>query len=261
MKSALQKYTASFWYGQKEVPFHFWLHTDNKDVPIDTVVFLGSGQQGRITKWVAANTPSGTVVVEGLPHKIADRSAHDLREFAHNYTDAALLAVLKTLNLTSAYIVAESQAAPGAVWTALDNLPQVKGMVLIAPLGLTAHILGASPKERLKELKKRAFMSSAQFAQSPLYDWRNFYLNALMLHAVLLDTRWKASGQKYAVGASHDLREDCRELAVRLHQKGGTFTLIHYLDIITLKTSHTSLAIRDGKEILHKAVMIARQRG
>lgn len=247
---------------------------------IDSIVFLGSGQHGRITKWVAANTPIGTVVVEGLPHKMADRNAHDLKEFAHRYTSTALLAVLKAFDLDSVHIVAESQAAPGVIWAALDDLRRVKNVALIAPLGFTAHILGSSPKERLKELKRRAFLSAMQLPQSPLYDWRNFYLNSLMLPALLFDTRWRASGQKYAVGASHDLREDCRRLAAGLHRQDNTLTLIlghrdrifppaeiteavekagiKYLSITILKTSHTSLATRDGKTTLRKAIAAVR---
>lgn len=283
MSSVLQRYTANFQYGRKEIPFYFWSHQSGKDTPVDTVIFLGSGQRGRVARWVAANTPDGTVTVEGLPHKIADRSAHDLRDFAQDYTNAAFSAVLKTLSLTVAHVVAESQAAPGVVWMALDNLPQVKNVVLIAPLGFTAHILGTSPKGRLKELKRRAFRSSMQSAQSPLYDWRNLYLNVLMLQVMLFDARWGKSGQKYAIGASHDIREDCRKLAVQLHRRNCTFTLvlgeqdrifpsseietaiknadIKYLNTIVLKTSHASLAIRNGKNILRKAVMAVRQLG
>ena len=280
-KSILQKHKATFRYDKEEIPFYFWSHLSGETDSVDTIIFLGSGQRGKITKWVVGNAPAGTVVVEGLPHKQADRSADDLKEFAHQYTNTAFLAVLNTFNLASASIVAESQAAPGAIWVALDYLDRVRGVTLIAPLGLTAHILGVSSKTRLAELKRRAFLSAMQFAQSPLYDLRNFYLSALMLHAVLYDARWNVSGQKYAVGSSHDLREECRNLASQLYKKGTRLTLIlgerdklfppseivasieeatiQPVNIIVLETSHASLATRGGRHILSEAVRAVRQ--
>lgn len=280
-KKLLQKHTGTFRYSQREIRFHFWSYYSGEAESVDTIIFLGSGQTGRIAKWVAQNAPSGTVVVEGLPHKEADKSGHDLKEYARDYTSTACLAVFKEYKITSANLVAESQAAPGVIWSALDHLDRVKSVVLIAPLGLTAHILGNSPKERLKTLKRRAFLSGMQFAQSPLYDPRNLYLCSLMLHVLVSDGRWKVSGQKYAVGASHDLREECRILAKKLHQRGGSLTLIlgerdkvfpadeimasiekagiEHVDSITLRTSHTSLAIRDGRQILSRALQALRR--
>jgi pimeloyl-ACP methyl ester carboxylesterase len=280
MKPRLQKHTGTLLYGQKVIPFHFWSHSNDGIAPIDAVIFLGTSQTGRIAKWVAGNAPTGTVVVEGLPHKEADRSAHDLKEFARDYTSAAFLAVLKECNISSAHVIAESQGAPGAIWVALDYVDHVKNVALIAPLGFSAHILGSSPEKRLKELKRRAFQSSLQFAQSPLYNVRNAYLSLLMLNAVLFDAQWKVSGQKYAVGASHDLREDCYKLVDQLRQRGSSLTFIlgerdklfppaeivaslkeagiGPANIIILKTSHASLAIRDGKHILRRAIEAVR---
>jgi pimeloyl-ACP methyl ester carboxylesterase len=282
-KPLLQKYIGTFRYGKKEIHFYFWSHTTDKVEAVDTVILLGSGQSGRIAKWVAGNAPVGTAVVEGLPHKKADRSAHDLKAFARQYTNTAFLAALRAFNISTANLVAESQAAPGAIWTALDHFDKIKNVALIAPLGLTAHILGNSPPERLNELKKRAFISATQFAQSPLYDPRNFCLSFLVLHALLFDARWKVSGQKYAVGASHDLREECRKLARRLHERGNGLTLIlgkrdkifppsevmsvlqeskiTHVNSVILKTSHASLAIRDGRQILDRAIQAVRQDG
>jgi pimeloyl-ACP methyl ester carboxylesterase len=281
IKPLLKKHASTFLYDSREIPFYFWSHTTSGTDSIDTVIFLGSGQSGVIAKWVAGNAPSGTVVVEGLPHKQADRSGVDLKEYARDYTETAYLAVLKEFNIHSANIVAESQAAPGAMWAALDLFDSVKSMVLIAPLGLTAHVLGNSPKQRLKTLKWRAFLSAMQRAQSPFYDPRNFYLSSVMLHALLSDTRWNVSGQKYAVGASHDLRRECRDLATQLHQRGDQLMLIlgdrdkifpsdeimasveaaeiKYVNTVTLRTSHASLAIRDGKEILSRALQALRR--
>jgi pimeloyl-ACP methyl ester carboxylesterase len=219
--------------------------------------------------------------VEGLPHKEADRSARDLKEFANDYTSTALLVILEVCKISSANIIAESQAAPGAVWMALDHLDKISNVALIGPLGLTAHLLGDSPKSRLRELKRRGFLSALQFAQSPLYDPRNFYLSILVLNVLLFDARWNVSGQKYAVGASHDVRQECRVLAEKLHQRGNTMALIlgerdkifppheirsaikktdeWHVSMVILKTSHASLAIRDGKHILRSAVEYVRR--
>jgi len=280
MRSPLKRYAGIFSYGQKEISFHYWSYGSQTD-HVDTVIFLGTSQLGRIAKWVAGNAPTGTVVVEGLPHKEADRSAHDLKEYARSYTNTAFQAVCKTFNISSAHIIAESQAAPGVIWAALDHVDRIGNVALIAPLGFTAHVLGKTPKERLAELKKRGVRSSLQFTQSPLYDLRNIYLSLLLLHVVLFDAQWKVSGQKYAAGASHDLREDCRRLAKLLRQQGHTLTFIlgekdklfppreiltslkeagiETFDTTTLNTAHASLAIRDGKHILATAVKAVRQ--
>lgn len=276
-----RKYTGTFLYSQKEIPFHYWSRSDPTE-HIDTVIFLGTSQVGRIAKWVAGNAPTGTVVVEGLPHKEADRSARDLKEFARSYTNTAFQSVRKTFNVSSVHIIAESQAAPGVIWAALDQIAYVRNVALIAPLGFTAHILGETPRKRLTELKKRGIRSSLQFAQSPLYDLRNIYLSLVLLHVMLFDAQWKVSGQKYAVGASHDLREDCQRLTNLLRQQGNSLTFILGKKdklfppseilaslkgagiksaIVTLKTSHASLAIHDGKHILATAVKAVRSIG
>lgn len=279
-KLLLQKNIGIFRYGKKEIPFCFWAHLSDNTSTIDTVIFLGSGQSGRIVKWAAGNAPTGTVIVEGLPHKLADRSARDLKEFTKQYTEVALLSVTKVFDISSVNVIAESQAAPGVIWTALDHLDKVKNVALIAPLGFTAHTLGDSPKQRLKKLKRRAFLSALQFKQSPLYDVRNFYLGFLMVYVVLHDAKWNVSGQKYAVGASHDVRLEADELANYLHKNGRSLMLIlgerdkifsphevmssvegmgiKHITTIVLETSHTSLAIRDGKHILDRAVRAVR---
>ncbi len=280
MKSILHKHAGIFNYHQKAIPFHYWSHLSDQSSSIDTVIFLGSGQTGKITQWVAKNAPIGTAIVEGLPHKEADRSAYDLKEFARDYTITALFLVLKRYELSTINIVAESQAAPGVIWASLDHPDKVKNVALIAPLGFTADMLGESPRQRLRELKKRAFLSTMQRAQSPLYDWRNAYLSVLMLYVVMFDARWKVSGQKYAIGASHDIREDCRELSIILHRQGNklVFVLgtrdrlfpahevtasinkakIRYTTVALLKASHASLAIRNGRSILRQALELIR---
>jgi pimeloyl-ACP methyl ester carboxylesterase len=279
-KPLLQKHIGTFHYGQKAIPFYFWSHTPAEGDIIDTIIFLGSGQSGRIARWVAENAPAGTAVIEGLPHKEADRDAHDLKEFVRRYAETAFLAALKTFKISSANVIAESQAAPGAMWASLDRSDKVKSVALIAPLGLTARTLGSTPRQRFKELKKRTFFSAVQFVHSPLYDSRNFYLNALMLHVLLYDSRWGVSGRKYAIGASYDLREDCSKLARQLHKKGNRLTLIlgtrdkmfpanevmdaleeigaKYITSVVIRGSHTSLAIRDGKRILNQTVQAVR---
>jgi pimeloyl-ACP methyl ester carboxylesterase len=193
---------------------------------VDTVILLGSGQWGKIPRWVAENAPAGTVVVEGLPHRAAQIDGRDLKDFSRDYTTVAFRAVLGAFNIPSAHIVALSQAAPGAIWMARDCADQVRNVALVTPLGFTADILGVSARERLSELKRRTARSSLQFSQSPLRSTRQLYLSWLLLKVLLVDARWQVSGQKYAVGASQDLRQDCQELAEQLARHGGRLTLI-----------------------------------
>jgi pimeloyl-ACP methyl ester carboxylesterase len=281
MKQGIQKHTGTFTYGHKKILFYFWAHAAT-DAPIDTIIFLGSGQSGRIPRWIAENAPAGTVVVDGLPHREAEHDAHDLKDFSREYTTCALRAVLKTFNIASLHVVALSQAAPGAIWMAEKLQGQVRNIALVMPLGFTREVLGDSSEERLKELKKRAFWTSLQLSQSPLYDLRNVYLGLMLLHVLLFDSKWTASGPKYAKGSSYDLRQEYHDLAATQQRKGCSLTLLvgekdkifpgheilaslqkinaGHLPVVTLAgTSHSSLVTRGDKKTLGHIIAVARQ--
>lgn len=224
MRRDIQKHQSTFYYSGKKIVFHFWSHT-NPSGSIDTVIFLGSGQMGMIPKWVALNASPGTAVVDGLPHREAHNDAHDLIDFSRDYTKTAFLSVLKVHSLTTANVVAISQAAPGVVWLACRLPSQTSNVALVAPLGFNSLALGNTPKARLKELRKRTLSTLGQYSTSKPYEPHYLFLGLMALHVLVFDSRWKVSGKKYATGSSYNLLGDCRLLADLLWGKGNSLTI------------------------------------
>jgi pimeloyl-ACP methyl ester carboxylesterase len=280
MKATIQKYTATFNYKGRPMPLQYWTHS-RPQTPIDTVIFLGSGQIGRIPKWVAAASPVGVVVVAGLPHWKADPSAHDLKEFTDEYTFAAFNAVLKKFRLKRVNVIAISQAVPGATLLAIKMSEKVRNVGLVTPLGLTVNAFGTSAEARIKELKKRALRTTLQLRQSPFYSPRNLYVLLVLLRARLSETKRGASDKKYAAGLSYNLIDDCRVLLKEQQRKNARFITflgekdvvfpvsevsaalnnsgLHDIEVIVMpKMSHASFVSRHDKVSLRQIVVAVR---
>jgi hypothetical protein len=280
MAAKLTKHTGRFPYGGKDISFDFWVHARAGATP-DTVVFLGTGQNGRIPKWVAEASPSGVVVIGGAPHWIAHPSAHDLHDFMCDFSRVSYEAALAACGMDSAHVVAHSQAAPGAVRLAVDRPQMVRNLALISPLGFGASTFGNTPLERFRNLQKRSLASLLQIAQSPLYDWRNLYAGVMILRAILSEAERGASTRKYSSGLSYDILEDCRDLLKVQKQAKTTTTLVlcgkdkiftpkEILNTLKMaqitdmkhltlpKVSHSMLAIRGGRDALLTAVKAVR---
>ena len=279
MKDKIQRYTNIFNYGHKKIYYHYWSHIDSSTP--DTIIFLGTFQIGKIPKWVAEAAPPGVVVVQGLPHWESHPSARDLKDFSIIYTETVLKNILSMYNLSSANIIAHSQAVPGIIAVGLKNLDCINNLSLMAPLGFTSSIFGNSMKERIATLRLRSFYTLFQFTQSPFYDIRNTYVTLMLLKALLSEKEIGASNKKYAMGLSYNLLEEVSELANKLWNKGKTLTIFlgekdkifppkevieslraakinHIKTVIIPKLSHSSLAIRGGSEVLKQMVSLTR---
>lgn len=224
MPHTAQKHTATFWYGSQEIKFNFWA-SSGKSTPIDVVIFLGTGQVGRMPRWVAQAAPPGVAVVDGLPHWMAHPSARDLTEFSREYASAAFKAVLNTFDVVSMHVVTISQAAPSAIWMAQYMPDNVRNIALVAPLGFNKGAFGDTEQTRLKELKKRALATILQPAQSPLRDPRNLVILLQLLQTRLSESTWGASDKKYAVGLNSDILELTR-LVARKREHTGKLLMI-----------------------------------
>jgi hypothetical protein len=221
-------------------------------------------------------------VVEGAPHWHADPNALDLYDFMYLYTLAAFQVVLDEFALTSAHLVAQSQAAPGVVKLGIICSDKANNIVLIAPLGFAATIFGNTAEIRVRTLLRRAGQTFLQLSQSPFYDPRNIYVGLMMLQAIVLEPKRGASKRKYAAGLAYDMRDDYYRLMKLQEIKGKTVTLllggedkvfreeeirplVEALDMKSLKiqvlpgVSHLSLGVRGGNKVLKAAVDIVRK--
>lgn len=281
-QALLEKHTAIFNYQEQAITFRYWTHTSSL-FQIDTVIFLGTGQMGKIPKWVATLAPPGVAVIEGLPHWKADPSGRDLKRFSEAYTLSAFKTVLANHRLDAAHVIGVSQAAPGVLWMAVTLPALIRNVSLVEPLGLTKRVFGTTDTARLRTLKKRALRSMLQFRQSPFYSPRNLYALLLLLRVRLLETERGASDRKYAEGLSHDMLEECRQILKQQLSKHARFLMFlggkdvifpysevnaaldeaglkHIKVIILPKTAHTSFTARQDKAALRRIVTTTRSK-
>lgn len=279
MKGKIQSFTGTFRYNRKSIRFHYYLVAD--ELPVDTALFLGTAQLGRIPTWIAEAAGPGVVVIDSLPHWQADPSAKDLKEFSEQYALCALRSVTQQLKLATINVIAISQAAPGAIGAIREMSKNVKNVVLVAPLGLTGSNFG-KPKNRLTELKRRARKSFFQQEHFPLFSPRNFYISLMLLRARVSEKQFGASDIKYAAGLADDITENCRAVSEMQTRKGNSFTIcvgnedlvfppgelieavnrarLNNIHIVRLAgLSHPSFAIRSEKASLEVIITIARK--
>jgi pimeloyl-ACP methyl ester carboxylesterase len=134
--------------------------------------------------------------------------------------------VLKTFNITSMHLIAESQACPGAVILARDKPDIVRNIALIRPLGFSVQALGESDEARMRVFRRRFLKSALQFSQSLLHDVRNASIALTMIKMTLREPSVGSFNKKYAVGVSYDLIEYSREVAKQQQLKHAAFVLI-----------------------------------
>lgn len=272
-----KKHRALFAYADKKVPFYFWLQ--ESDTPPDTVLFLGTGQVGKIPRWVTQAAPSGVVVVEGLPHWHSNASASDLVEFSLAYTKCAYEAVLETFQLSSMNIIGESQACPPTIWLANQLPEKTRNIALILPMGLNADSFGETDEAKFKELRKRSLQTILQPEQ---FDLRNLYAAMQLLRIILSGIRDGSTVKKYTKGISQDITEEFRTLLKHRAMKSHSVTLFigerdklfptHeieqslkkasinnvHIEIIPRK-SHTSLVVKTARPIINRVVEMVRR--
>ena len=274
--AVVEKHSAFFAYRGRKIAFHFYTK-QQANVPVDSVIFLGTGQVGKIPRWVASNAPPGVAVVEGLPHWESDPSGRDLVEFSHLYTQAAQAAVLKELQRSSMHIIGSSQAAPGIIWLANNHPEQVQNIALVLPMGLNTAHFGSDDKAKFKELRKRSLQSMMQKDQSIFGDIRNAYISLNLLRIILAGINDGSTVEKYTVGISQDMTAAMRQLVASQKHLGRKLTVyvgaqdkvfppsevrrtlndadIHDVTIVTVPNiSHGSLATRKHVSFLAQVI-------
>lgn len=262
----VDKYSAFFSYQGKKIMFNFYAR-QQVGTTLDTVLFLGTGQVGKIPRWVAANMPTGVAVIEGLPHWESEPNGTDLVAFSHLYTQSAYRVVLETFKRQTMHIIGSSQAAPSTIWSANNNRGEVENVALVLPMGLNTARFGSDDEARFKELRKRALLTMMQKDQLIFGDIRNAYISLSLIRIILTGISDGSTVKKYTVGISEDMTEAMYQLAAtqkRLRRKLTVYvgaqdkvfpphevqqTLrdagIHDVTVITASSiSHSSLAMR-----------------
>lgn len=275
------QYSDTFFYDDKEITFHFWLASS--DSPPDTILFLGAGQTGPISRWVSRTVGAKTVVVDGLPYWHASPNESDIVAFSILYVHSVFDAVGRQFETTLMNVIAESQAAPACILLAQTHIATVKNLVLIRPLGFTVDAFGASQKDRTWSLIRRWLRNSLQLSQTFFHDPRNIGIALIMIQAILRDPNPLAMLKRYQAGVSYNSLKDCRRVATLLHRKGGAFSILlgekdklfpprevaavlskrkimHIRVEVIRGLSHASLAVKASRLILNRALAIARNK-
>jgi hypothetical protein len=275
------RHHAYFHYGEKKILFYFWSKIAIGTKP-DTILFLGTGQVGKIPSWVIHSLPAGAVVVEGLPHWHSDPSASDLLTFTHEYTQCAYQTAIDAFQLASMHIIGESQATPGAIWLA-NASDSVRNVALVLPMGLNTANFGTTERERFAELRKRSIRTLLQREQSPFYDLRNLYVAGLLTKIIISGLRDGSTVNKYTTGISHDMLEDFRTLVNKQRTRhsglslflGGKDKLFPANEVeqslrnsrisevhieVMPQLSHSTLALKSNEALLRTVVATVRQK-
>lgn len=227
------RHTASYRYQKQEIKYDVWTH---KGEPlIHTILFLGTVQVGEMPKHISRLCPPGTAVIQGAPHWKAKPSSDDLIDFMYEFTKQAFEYI--NLNFHRAKfvtIIAESQAAPGALRLASSFTSQVENLVLIQPLGLNSSAFTGSASERAKELFKRAQRNVSLQVESLMKDQRMIRNYLLMLGVNVRETILGKTSYQYGVGLSYSAIHDLAKVARKTIIIIGTLDqLFPYKEIVT----------------------------
>jgi len=200
-------------YGAKRIPYSVW-YTSTLET-VKTVIFLGTVQVGKLAEWVVADSPPGTVVIEGAPHWHAKDDGSDMHQYMYDFTEDAFVNVVKTFSLNRSEqvnVIADSQASPAIIRLFLTKRykPYRRALVLLQPLGLNRSAYPGESTERLENFKNR-IAANARHQLLPIFTDSRLRHN----HRTLLKTvgirNAKAEGQ-YSSGLACDSTNDLRHL-------------------------------------------------
>jgi len=265
----VQKHTFSYTYDGQTISFDVW--SSNTTTHVDTVIFLGTVQIGKLPAWIAEVSPEKTVVVQGLPHWLAKADGSDLLTFTEQFTEVAFKSVLDTYHTTQVTLIAESQAAPCVTGLAASEeyAPKVKGLILLQPLGLNASSFTGAPAERIKAFKKRIARNFRYQLSSILLDKRLRHNHLQMYKTVGYDNA--RFSDQYNTGLLSDAVPDLKRvykqhklLAVICGANDMLFPIAEIKDTLKKagidapvvaipKVPHSPLATRLGNRLLQAA--------
>lgn len=206
----MQKITLDYLYNDKKIVYNIWFSDDSHT--IETVIFLGTVQIGRLPEWVAEACPPRTAIVEGAPHWHAKDDGSDILEYMRNYTEQAFKGLIGARGVSRLHVITDSQAAPGAILLFLEDKYRryMKDLVLLQPLGLTKNIFVGNEKQRAELFKKRILMNGYHQLIPLLFDSKLRYNHSLLRRTVSFKDS-KAIAQ-YSSGLAYDALPSLKKL-------------------------------------------------
>jgi len=181
--------------------------------PIDsdtlTIILLGTVQVGKMPVWVAEHCPENTIVVQGAPHWLARDDGKDIPEFMHGFTESAITFVLSHYHPHSLQVIADSQAAPGAIrlFTQEAFSGYLRGLVLLQPLGFNKSAFATGGIDAFM----RRITHNARYQVTQLVSDPRLLYNHRQLLSKVRPRSAKAQAQ-YTSGILHDAAEDLKTL-------------------------------------------------
>lgn len=204
----------------KQIEYSVWF-TDNSEA-LDTVVFLGTVQIGKLPEWVAEACPPRTAIVQGAPHWHAKDDGSDIPEYMAGFTESVLKNIRAHYTFNSLHVIADSQAVPGVMQLfALDRYRSyLNNAVLLQPLGLTTNVFEGEDDVRIELFRKRIIKNAYHQLTSLFLDSRLRYNHHLLSKTVSFrDPKARA---QYSAGLMHNALPDLKRLLLQ----GNNITII-----------------------------------
>lgn len=263
-----RKYDFGYGYKDKTIAYSLW-RTGNSKI-VRTIIFLGTVQIDKHPRWIAAQSPNDTIIVQGAPHWHASDDGSDIPEFMFHFTKEVLRNIFSNNKTKNLRIIADSQAAPGVLnWLANNDLEPVSQLVLLQPLGLNAAMYGTTQAERIELFRNRIAKNFRYQLRALLSDRRLRYNHRLILKTVGYNNP-KVNAQ-YGSGLRHDSVADLKKIkashiriAIVCGQRDMMFPpdeIKHTIQkndmdipvLIVPEVPHSPLATKDGLRLLKKA--------
>jgi pimeloyl-ACP methyl ester carboxylesterase len=146
------KHVAYFSYANQAIPVAIWVRGSFANV--HTVLFLGTIQIGPLPKIIASSCPVGVAVVQGAPHWYAQPNGNDIPDLIYAFTEY-IYDFIQLQTLIRLNIIAESQAAPGALRLAARKNSKIHKIVLLQPLSFNSDAFSATNAQNFDQLLAR----------------------------------------------------------------------------------------------------------
>lgn len=257
-------------YKGQLINLSIWFTGSSKKV--ETIIFLGTVQIGKLPEWVAEECPPNTIVVQGSPHWHAKEDGSDIPEYMYMFTKEAFISILKNFSINKVKIIAESQAVPGVVrlFSLKTHSVYLESMVLIQPLGLNTHAFSGSDHQRIKLFKNRLIRNVSHQFLYMLTDKRHRY-NYRQVSSKI-NFRNAVSRAQYSSGLMYDVTTDLKMLYTKNNNiiifcgendkvfipaeiKENLRKQSIKVEVRTIPgVSHESLATKQGQKLLYAAL-------